>query len=52
VEPLTRGEFVGQMTRERLAGQIAMLKEIGEIPETYPVERLASFDFAPSAPGR
>jgi len=40
-------ERVGQMKRERLAGQILMLADIKAIDAPYPVDELASFAFQP-----
>ncbi len=41
------GERVGRLTPERLAAQIKIMADINEIDAVYPVDRLASFDFAP-----
>ncbi len=41
------GERVGRMTPERLSEQIKIMADINEIDAVFPVDRLASFDFAP-----
>jgi NitT/TauT family transport system substrate-binding protein len=42
-----KGERIGLITRQRLAEQIAILKDLGLLTEPVTVDQVASFDFLP-----